>query len=157
PPGDGRAPDPASLVKYLNDNAGRVQSLRCPSVDMSCRMGRTRVGLDAIMVCQKPRNFRLRGKVLGRDAVDVGSNGEEFWYWMGQEKPPVVYHCSYKDLASSKARLPFPFHPDMVVAALGIGEYDPAGKYEVKENGKYVELIERTTTPQGQPARKVTV
>jgi hypothetical protein len=53
--------------------------------------------------------------------------------------------------------MPFPFQPDMIVAALGMSEYDPNSKYEVKEYPQYLELIEPTVSPQGQPVQKVTV
>ncbi len=45
----------------------------------------------------------------------------------------------------------------MVVAALGLAEYDPAKKYELKAEKNYIELIESATSPQGQPIQKVTV
>jgi hypothetical protein len=41
--------------------------------------------------------------------------------------------------------------------ALGIATYDETKKYEVRETQTTVELIERATSPQGQPVRKVTV
>jgi len=154
-PGDPKV-DAASLVKYLNDNARMVQSVRA-KVDIDAKQGRQAIGLGGHLACQKPRFFRIKASVVGRPAVDLGSNSEEFWYWIGQEKPPYVYHCSYRDLSTGKVRVPLPFHPDMVIAALGIAEYDPAGKYELKEQSKRLELIQQTATPDGQPARRITV
>ena len=80
--------------------------------------------------------------VLGKSAVDIGSNNDEFWYWISQDNPPYLYHCAYKDLATGKVNVPFPFQPDMVVAALGIAEYDPKGKYELREQAAAWELIQ---------------
>ena len=45
----------------------------------------------------------------------------------------------------------------MVITALGIGEYDPEAKYELRPAPKYLELIESTTSPAGQPVQKITV
>jgi hypothetical protein len=159
PTAEVQAPPPqvGQLVAYLNDNAARCQAIQSNNVVMDCRQGIRSVGLDALMACQKPRDFRLRGKILGQPGVDIGSNSEEFWYWISKDDPPYVYHCSYQDMARG-ARLPFPFQPDMVVAALGMAEYDrdPA-HYELKVNPQTLELSQAATPPQGQAVRRVTV
>jgi hypothetical protein len=154
-----RTPDATALVKYMNDNAALVQAVRCNRVAIDCKQGRQSIGLDGLLICQKPKNFRLKAQVLGSPAVDIGSNSEEFWYWIKEGKPPYVFHCSYADLGTGRVELPFPFQPDMLVAALGIAEYDPAGKYEVRPapSGKYLELIETTRSSQGEPVHRVTV
>jgi hypothetical protein len=153
-------PDAASLVAYLNNNAQRVQCVQSTRVAMDCKEGNQAVGVDGMLVCQKPRNFRLKGSVLGKPAVDIGSNDGEFWYWISEAKPvPYVFHCSYEELGRGNVRLPFPFQPDMIIAALGMGEYNPNGKYQVvTPAGKnYIELVEDSVSAQGQPVKKVTV
>src|SRR5262249_27578444 len=93
---------------------------------------------------------------VGQPTVDIGSNDQEFWYWISKAKPPYVFHCAYTDLDRGGVPLPFPFQPDMILAALGMAEYDPNKSYEVKTNPRTVELIDSTTV-QGQPVQKVTV
>ncbi|HZY85227.1 MAG TPA: hypothetical protein VFE78_10380 [Gemmataceae bacterium] len=152
-------PEPAALVRYLNENADRAQAIKCTRVAMDCKEGNQAVGVDGLLVCKYPRYFRLKGSVLGKPAVDIGSNDSEFWYWISEAKPtPYVFHCSYEALGRGGVRLPFPFQPDMIIAALGIGRYDPNGKYQVvMPAGKnYFELIEDTVSPEGQPVKKVT-
>jgi hypothetical protein len=151
----GPLPEPAQLVRYLNDNARRVQGLKA-EVAMDCKQGNQSVGLDGKLACAWPRNFRLKGVSFGNPVADIGSNENEFWFWISKADPPYVYHCSYRELNPS-VNLPFPFQPDMVMAALGLAEYDPNKAYRVNDKGKYIELIEETTTPQGQPADRVTV
>jgi hypothetical protein len=153
----GTKADPPSLVRYLNENARRVSAVQSNRVEMDCKQGRQAVGLDGMLVCQKPRDFRLRAKVLANPTVDIGSNDREFWYWISKATPPYVYHCSYSDMSTSKVNLPFPFQPDMVVAALGLAEYDAKARYELKEVGRYLELSQDVTTSAGKPARRVTV
>ncbi len=151
-----KAPDASALVNYLNQNAQRVQTIRA-KVAIDAKQGTQPVGLDGELACQKPRDFRLKAKLVGRPAVDIGSNNEEFWYWISQAPDPYVYHCSYADMATGKVNLPFPFHPDMVVAAMGIAEYDPEAKYEVRVHEKTVDLIQDATTASGQPVKRITV
>jgi hypothetical protein len=148
-------PSAAELVASLNDNARRVQTIQCSDVDLDCQQGAQPVGLRASLVCQKPRNFRMSGKIMGNTAVDIGSNENEFWFWISKAQPPYLYHCSYDDYARG-ARLPFPFQPDWVPEALGMAEYDAAKQYEVVAQHNGVDLIESGTSSQGQPVRKVT-
>ena len=153
------APD---LVAYLNENARRVQSIKSTKLEIQAKQGNESIGLEGTLFCQKPRDFRLRGTVAGSPAVDIGSNSQEFWFWVSQGKDEDgvarVHYCSYADMAAGKARMPFPFQPDMITAALGMGDYDPQKEYTIREDDKAqtVSLIERTVSAQGQPVQKVT-
>ncbi len=157
-PANEPAPQVKQLVDYLNACSARVASVKSDGMYLDCKAGRESVGLIANMVCEKPRNFRLRGVLAGQQACDLGSNNEEFWYWIKQDEPPGLKYCSYEAMAKGTVRLPFPFQPEMVVAALGMGEYDPdPNKYELKVLPKTLELCENSVSSQGQPVRKVTV
>jgi hypothetical protein len=156
---DDQLPTADKLVTYLNDNARRLgagDALQCTNLSIDCKANGQAVGLGGSMICQKPRNFRLQAKVLSQPAVDIGSNDKEFWYWISKNEPPYLFHCSYDALARG-TQIPFPFQPDMVVSALGLAEHDPSKKYELKAAKNYIELIEPSTSPQGQPIQKVTV
>jgi hypothetical protein len=152
-----RKPDVPALVHYLNDNANRVQAVQSNRIAIDCQQGSQKIGLDGMMVCQKPRNFRLRARLIGQPAVDIGSNDEEFWYWISKADPPHVFHCSYRELSTGRVFLPFPFQPDMVVAALGMAQYDANAKYELRATDRYLELIQGSTSPAGQPVQRITV
>jgi len=149
---------PEQLVTYLNNNAGRIQAVQCNQVSIDVRQGfQNAPGIEGQMVLQKPRNFRLKGKVVGQPAVDLGSNNEEFWFWVGKQDPPYVFHCNYSELSFGQSRLPFPFQPEMVIQALGVSEYDPSRPYQVRDAGNNVELVEVVTSPQGSSMQKITV
>src|SRR6516164_4441940 len=90
-------PTAAELVAALNSNASRVHSLQCRDVDLDCTAQDQSFGLTSMMVCQKPRNFRLRARAVGNDVADIGSNDREFWFWISKAEPPYLYHCSYED------------------------------------------------------------
>jgi hypothetical protein len=151
------APPVKDLVDYLNKCSALVNSIQSPGLYMDCKAGNESASLTGNMVCEKPRNFRLKGGTFGSSECDIGSNSEEFWYWIKRDNPPYLYHCSYEAMSRGNVRLPFPFQPDMVVAALGMAEYDPdLSKYELKVLPKSLELSENTTAG-GQPVRRVTV
>ncbi len=149
--------DAATLVRSLNDNAARLQSLQAEDVAIDVRADGQHVGLSGIMSCQKPRNFRLVATVFGSQAVDLGSNDREFWYWIKQADPPYLVHCAYADLARGGVYVPFPFQPDWVLETLGMAEYSPdPARYQVAVGPTSVQLVEQTTSAQGQPVKKVT-
>jgi len=153
-------PTVPDLVAYLNNNAHQVQSIKATNLEIQAKQGNDSIGLQGSLFCQKPRDFRLRANVAGSPAVDIGSNNQEFWFWISQGKDDDgvarVHYCSYADMAAGKARMPFPFQPDMIVAALGMGDYDPQKEYTIREDAKTVSLVERAVSAQGQPVQKVT-
>jgi hypothetical protein len=145
------------LVQSLNANAQRIQALESHNVDLACSQGFQSFNLNAFMVVQKPRNFRLRAQVLNKTEVDVGSNDREFWWWIGRSDPPYLYHCSHQDFATSQGRIQLPFQPDWLIEALGMAEYDPRKAYQVVNHRNTVELVEQAVSPQGKPVQKVTL
>jgi hypothetical protein len=151
-----KTPEVPALVNYLNQNAKRMETVRA-KVDIDAKQGRQVIGLSGYLACQKPNGFRLRASVLAQPAVDIGSNDEEFWYWISRANPPHVYHCSYRDLSTGKVNVPFPFQPDMVMAALSMAEYDPKAKYDLKVLPRTLEMSHDTTSPSGQQVKRVTV
>jgi hypothetical protein len=148
-------PTAAQLVEYLNRNAQQIQSLQCTDVDVDCKVNGQPFGMQAKMACQKNKNFRLIATALGNSQADMGSNDQEFWYWIAKGDPYLIY-CSYTDL-SRGIRLPFPFQPEWVMEALGMAEHDPAGNYTLTAKGTTFELVQQSVSPQGQPVRRVTV
>jgi hypothetical protein len=148
-------PTPEKLVRYLNKNAENLESIRSPEVQLDVRADQS-FGLSANLSCMKPRNFRLRASSAGGQLeADFGSNDQEFWYFIKRDNPPNVYFCPHEAMKDGKVRLPIPFQPEMVMAALGMSSYDPAGKYEVSQRNGTIELIENTVSPQGQPLQRV--
>jgi hypothetical protein len=165
-PGTAAAPTAEKLVAYLNQNAQAVRSIEAKKVFMTARQNNEHVGgLEGFLACQKgdrpgvPPNFRLQAEVVGSSEVDIGSNSEEFWFWIKRAPQPYVFHCSYADYPKVAARgnMPFPFQPEWVVEALGMAEYDPSQKYEINTQGqsKTYDLVQRTQSAKGAPVVKV--
>ena len=157
-----QTPTREELLNYLNRNAQRVSTLETRDLELDITADREQVGMSGTLYCQQPRNFRLRTKVIGKEVADLGSNDQEFWFWISQNKPPDLYHCAYSDL-SRGVRLPFPVQPEWVMEALGMTRYDASRpsfrpeNFTVETRGQTLELVEQTTSPQGQPVKKVTV
>ena len=148
-------PTAVELVAYLKRNADQIQSLECNTVDIDYRQGLQSYGADAKIACQKPRNFRLGVFAFGSQQVDMGSNAQEFWYWIAKSDPAYVFRCSYQDFERG-VELPFPFQPEWIMEGLGMGEYGAPEKYDVRDAGKTWELREQAKNSQGQVVYKVT-
>ena len=145
------------LVQYLNMNSQRLQSLKCDDVEMDCTQGYQTFGLNGKMACDKPRGFRLTARSPMSTEFDLGSNNQEFWYWIARAPQPYQFYCSYEDLSTKRIPLPFPFQPDWVIETLGMGSYATNGQYRVDVKADTYELVQETVSQQGQPLRKVIV
>lgn len=91
-------PSAAHLVGYLNGNAQQIRSLECLSLNMDITHGIQQFNVPGRMICQKPRNFRMVAEMVGAREADIGSNDQEFWFWLKRNNPPYLMHCSYRDL-----------------------------------------------------------
>jgi hypothetical protein len=154
-------PTKDQLVSYLNENSKRIDSLRSNNISISCYYKLLPpMQLDAKLVCEKPRNLRLAALSGVGTEVDLGSNSQEFWWWIKRAQPPAQFYCSYADLEAGRVRVvPFPFQPEWIMEAMGIGNYGTADQYDGirAERDGTVKLYRRTRSPQGRPITKVIV
>jgi hypothetical protein len=155
----GAPPTTVALVAYLNDNAGRVRSLRVDDLAIDASIGNQTFGLVGCrMFAEKPRNFRMKAAVFGKGEVDIGSNAQEFWFWAAKNPDPYQFFCTYRDLDEGRIRMmPLPIQPEWVMETMGLGPYGPAGKYQLETDLNVFRLVEKAKSPQGQPVRKVIV
>ena len=154
----GRTPTASELVVYLNANSQKIHSMTCQDVDLDVQQGIQPIGgLSAKMACEQPRDFRMSATLMGKGEFQLGSNDREFWYWIARSNPPYQFFCSYGDLRNKKVELPFPFQPEWVMETLGMASYEVNGQYRVEAKGDTIELIQKTTSLQGQPVLKVVV
>src|SRR5207302_6733633 len=149
-------PTQADLLAYLNRNAEQIQSIQCLMIAMDTRVGIHQFNVPGRMICQKPRYFRLIAELAGSSEADIGSNDQEFWYYVKRNDPPYLVHCSYRDLENG-ARTPFPFQPQWVMEALGMEIYDPADNYQVRVSNRNSFELVKEINHQGQRVQKVTV
>jgi hypothetical protein len=154
---DDPAPNVRDLIRYLNDNAHRVEGLRC-SVSIDCRQDRQTVGLAGMIACQKPRHVHLQAKVLGQPAIVLGCNDEGYWCMFRFAEPPTLWRGRRDEEGrSGPQHWQDPYRPEWLLDVLGIATYDPKKPYSLRATNKHLELSETVHSPQGQPLRKVIV
>ena len=159
PTPNGPTPTVASLVDYLNENSRRLQSVRVEEVDITASQGWQSVGARAKLVADKPRSFRMSASnPLGGPAVDLGSNDQEFWFYVMKNDPPYQYYSSYKDLEEGRVKMmPLPIQPEWIMETMGMATYGPADRYKLEAEGDTLKLIEQSRSPMGQMVRKIIV
>ncbi len=136
------APTPRPLVERSfeltefvadhNRNAERIKSLTArPSIGVAGKKvlnGRADARLDLV----RPRKFKLVLKSMGATKADIGSNDDEFWFWVqGEDKS--IYWCNYDELDSTP--LAVTYQPDWIIEALGLKTIsaDEAKQIKVRE------------------------
>lgn len=154
----GAGPTVIGLVQYLNDNANRVRSVKVDELSVDASIENQTIGLRGRVFAEKPRSFRMKSTLFGKDEVDIGSNPQEFWFWAAKNRDPYQYFCSYKDLDDGRVRtMPLPIQPEWVMETMGLGPYGPADKYQLEQDANSLRLVERTKSPMGHAVRKVIV
>ncbi len=83
------------------------------------------VRVDGHMAIERPRNFKLDIKAEGLSKADIGSNAEEFWFWVANDgkEDKWIYWCNYRDLPASN--LPVTYQPDWILDAMGLNPITP--------------------------------
>lgn len=123
-------PQAASLqqiVTVVNDNSARVQSVSTTKATISTP---GYPSLSGNIAFQRPRSFRLVAQKFVGPEVDMGSNEEQFWFWIKREQPPAMFFCRHDQFATSAARQIIPVEPEWLIEAMGVVTIDPASQPE---------------------------
>jgi hypothetical protein len=153
------------LVQHLNRNiqgtttSSGIASWRCTNVKITATGMPPGISVPATIAVEAPRNLRLRvSEPLTRvEALDMGSNAEEFWFWAKDAHPPQVVTISHSDLPAAQRELHVPFDPDWLMEVLGVIPLDPAKVTLTsgRVDAPTLELISQTPTVDGTPIKKV--
>ncbi len=121
--------DVATFVAEHNRNADLIQTLEAKmSIGVRTKLMRGG-GADGRLAMERPRNFKLELSTMGNTKADIGSNDEEFWFWV-QNDEKKIYWCNYDDVESSS--LAVTYQPDWIIAALGLKPISPEEAEKIK-------------------------
>ena len=112
-----RTLDVEAFVSEHNRNADLIQSLDAkPTIAVRGKVLKAQA--DGRLGMVRPRNFSLQVSAGGQTQANIGSNDEEFWFWVKSEEDRSIYWCNYDDLESSA--LAVTYQPDWIMEALGL-------------------------------------
>src|SRR5262249_48320872 len=142
-----------------NRNAERIQSLEAKPAITVAMTRRTPFHVDGRMALERPRNFKLELSHFGTTKADIGSNSDEFWFWVSSEQDKSIYWCNYADVESSA--LGVTYQPDWIIEALGLKPIPPEDAPRIQlEEGPYpttTTLVFPTTRKQGESYSRVMI
>jgi hypothetical protein len=122
--------DVDAFVAEHNRNAERIRSLEArPSITVT--MGRRRGGhvgghiahVDGRLAMERPQNFKLELSSPRSTVADIGSNDDEFWFWVENSQDKSIYWCKHSEVESSA--LAVAYQPDWIIDALGLKPIAP--------------------------------
>jgi hypothetical protein len=117
-----RTLDVDQFVAEHNRNAELIESLKAmPTIKVNGRVMKTQA--DGKLGMVRPRNFKLELSANGQTRANIGSNDEEFWFWVQSSEDRSIYWCKYDDLESSA--LAVTYQPDWIMESLGLKVITP--------------------------------
>ena len=151
----------SELIREHNRTAERIESLEAhPSITVTSPDGGGVVQGD--MAMERPRNFSLvlSGGPSRMKMADIGSNDDEFWFWVkDRSKNKEFYFCKYDE--AGKSPLATTLQPELIVEALGlrvIPEEEAAGcSVKPGPTPGTVALTYKPTKTQGETITRMTI
>ena len=117
-----RALDLDAFIAEHNQNADLIQSLKAQPTIAVRSKSRT-VQADGKLGMIRPRNFKLELSAMGQTKANIGSNDQEFWFWVQNDDDRSIYWCNYDEVESSA--LAVTYQPDWILEALGLRPINP--------------------------------
>jgi hypothetical protein len=153
-----RAFDLDQFIAEHNRNADLVQSLEAKPT-IAVRAKAMHVQADGRLGMLRPQSFKLELTHMGQKKADIGSNDDEFWFWVQSEEDRSIYWCNYKDLGSSI--LSVTYQPDWIMEALGLKPITPeeadAIRVEKTDNPNLSALVFPLTKTRGESYQRMMI
>jgi hypothetical protein len=138
------------VIQVVNNNNGRIQSFTTSEATLSSPGVPS---LRATVAYARPLSFRLYAKhTITGPELDLGSNPQEFWFWINRAEPKAVYFCRHDQFATSPARQMVPIQPEWLIDALGVSTFDPSLPHQppfVRQQDGRLEVRTIKETPEG--------
>jgi hypothetical protein len=120
--------DVDAFVAEHNRNADLIQTLEA-KMAIGVKSKLMKGGADGRLAMERPRNFKLELSTALNKKADIGSNDEEFWFWI-QNDEKRIYWCDYDEVQSSS--LAVTYQPDWIIEALGLKPISPEEAAKIK-------------------------
>lgn len=145
-----------ALLQVIAANGQRVQSLQTQSATVQVPGA---PAINANFAFEKPMKLRFRaGSFLGQE-VDLGSNQEQFWFWVRQMPNPSLFYARHDQFAASSMRQNLPIEPHWIPESLGLIDINAASAIEgpIPVDAQLVELRLKETGAIGPYTRVLRV
>lgn len=114
------------VIAAVNANAARIQSIQTNNASIAVPGMPGIPLLGGKIAAQRPGRFHLvAGTALTGDEVDMGSNDQQFWFWVKRNEPPALFYSRHDQFAGSAAQRMMPIEPQWLLDAIGFAEFRP--------------------------------
>ncbi len=138
------------VINAVNTNSAKVNALT--SEDGTLGVSSSPWTARCRLAFRRNSNIRLVGNLnMVGPVVDVGSDGDIFWFWFKNQEPNQISYCKLAEYAQSTMRDQIPVDPAWFPESLGIMKIDPADVVEgpVVDRDNTVKLVLKRTRPEG--------
>ena len=138
------------VIGAVNNNCAKVNSLA--SEDGTLGVSSSPWTAKCRLAFQRNSRIRLVGNLnMVGPVVDVGSDGEIFWFWFKNQEPNQISYCKLSEYAQSSMRDQIPVDPVWFPESLGIMKIDPSDVVEgpVVDRDNTVKLVLKRARPEG--------
>ena len=138
------------VISAVNNNSAKVNALS--SEDGTLGVSSSPWTAKCRLAFRRNSNIRLVGNLnMVGPVVDVGSDGEIFWFWFKNQEPNQISYCKLSEYAQSSMRDQIPVDPVWFPESLGVMKIDSADVVEgpVIDRDNTVKLVLKRTRPEG--------
>lgn len=143
------------IVQAMNTQSGRVQRLQTQGATLRVPNA---PAVTADLAMERPRNFRFRaGTTITGAELDLGSNGELFWFWARLAPQPALFYARHEQFATSRARQFLAIDPSWLIEGIGLPDLPADAQLEgpIPAGGDRFEIRGRVNTPAGPVTKAI--
>jgi hypothetical protein len=140
-------------IDAVNKRNLQIKNFSCDLKATVQMPGKRPAKLNGFLVYEKERKFRLGLDSFLGPELDIGSDGNQFWFWLARMKNPGLYWSTYDNLYRSKLKTPF--NPLWLSHCLSIDQIDYNDVSTDKTENK-LRIIKNTVNAKKEPITVVT-
>lgn len=141
------------VLDEINARNENIRNFDCDNLRVIAQMpGKRPARIHGYLSYEKERKFRLELSSLLGSELDIGSDGNVFWFWSRRIKEPGLYWAYHKDF--NKTRLKTPFNPFWLSHCLGIDKIDYKDAV-IDSTGSKWRVIKNTINAKNEPVTAV--
>ena len=137
------------VLDAVNERNSQINNISCNLHAIAQAPGKRPAKLNGVLFYEKQRKFKMELDSFLGPELNIGSDGEKFWFWSRRMKNPGLYWSSYENLY--KTKLKTPFNPLWLSHCLGIDPINYEDATIDKDDGNRWRVIKKTINAKREP------
>lgn len=142
------------ILDEINERNRKIKSFACDDLTVIVSSDSERFKLKGNVAYEKELKFRFKlDSILGNE-LDIGSDGDKFWFWSDRMNDSTLYWAKYENI--NKTKLKTHFNPYWISSSFGLNEIEYTST--VIDNHKdTIRIIKEKQNFQNKPISLVTI